>query len=58
VEGEFWSGEIARHHRLRLAYAVWTLLSRRLLADEPPSGERGAGVPGVNIVPAGKTGAT
>ena len=23
VGGEFWTGEIARHDRLRLAYAVW-----------------------------------
>jgi uncharacterized cofD-like protein len=33
VSGEFWSGEIARHDRLRLAYAVWTVLARRLLGD-------------------------
>lgn len=33
VGGEFWKGEIARHHRLRLAYAVWSVLSRRLLGD-------------------------
>jgi len=32
VTGEFWTGDIARHDRLRLAYAVWTVLSRRLLA--------------------------
>ena len=31
VGGEFWTGEIARHDRLRLAYAVWSVLSRRLL---------------------------
>ena len=31
VGGEFWTGEIARHNRLRLAYAVWAVLSRRLL---------------------------
>ena len=31
VTGEFWMGDIARHDRLRLAYAVWTVLSRRLL---------------------------
>src|SRR5436305_100511 len=31
VGGEFWTSEIARHDRLRLAYAVWTVLSRRLL---------------------------
>jgi uncharacterized cofD-like protein len=33
IGGEFWTGDIARHNRLRLAYAVWTVLSRRLLAD-------------------------
>ena len=33
VGGEFWTGEIARHDRLRLAYALWTILSRRLLGD-------------------------
>lgn len=34
VAGAFWTGEIARHNRLRLAYAVWSVLSRRLLADQ------------------------
>ena len=34
VGGEFWTGEIARHDRLRLAYAVWSVLSRRLLRNE------------------------
>jgi uncharacterized cofD-like protein len=33
VGGEFWTGEIARHDRLRLAYTLWAVLSRRLLAD-------------------------
>jgi uncharacterized cofD-like protein len=33
VGGEFWTGDIARHDRLRLAYAVWSVLSRRLLVD-------------------------
>jgi hypothetical protein len=33
VGGEFWTSEIARHDRLRLAYAVWSVLSRRLLCD-------------------------
>ncbi len=33
VGGEFWTGEIARHDRLRLAYAVWSVLSKRLLGD-------------------------
>ncbi len=32
VEGEFWSTEIARHDRRRLAFAVWSVLSARLLA--------------------------
>jgi uncharacterized cofD-like protein len=33
VGGEFWRGEIARHDRLRLAYALWSILSRRLLTE-------------------------
>jgi uncharacterized cofD-like protein len=33
VKGEFWTSEIARHDRPRLAYAVWSVLSRRLLSD-------------------------
>jgi uncharacterized cofD-like protein len=31
IGGEFWLGDIARHDRLRLAYAVWSVLSRRLI---------------------------
>jgi uncharacterized cofD-like protein len=31
VEAPFWTGPIARHHRRRLAYAVWGVLARRLL---------------------------
>ncbi|HEX6212618.1 MAG TPA: 2-phospho-L-lactate transferase CofD family protein, partial [Methylomirabilota bacterium] len=31
IEGDFWRPEIARHDRWRLAYAVWSVLSRRLL---------------------------
>jgi uncharacterized cofD-like protein len=34
VGGEFWTSDIARHDRLRLAYAVWAVLSKRLLVDE------------------------
>jgi uncharacterized cofD-like protein len=34
VGGAFWTGEIARHNRSRLAYTIWTILSRRLLADD------------------------
>src|SRR4051812_33780112 len=33
VGGEFWTGDIARHDRLRLAYAIWSVLSRRLLTE-------------------------
>ena len=33
VGGELWTSEIARHDRPRLAYAVWSALSKRLLAD-------------------------
>jgi uncharacterized cofD-like protein len=37
VLGRFWCTEIARHDRRRLAYAVWSVLSQRLLhgAAEP-----------------------
>jgi uncharacterized cofD-like protein len=35
VGGEFWTSDIARHDRLRLAYAVWSVLSRRLLEGDP-----------------------
>ena len=31
VEGPFWDGEIARHARRRLSYAIWSIISRRLL---------------------------
>src|SRR5437870_9238280 len=33
IGGAFWTSEIARHDRLRLAYVVWSVLSERLLAD-------------------------
>ena len=33
VGGEFWTSDIARHDRPRLAYAVWSVLSTRLLND-------------------------
>ena len=33
VGGEFWTSDIARHDRQRLAYAVWSVLSRRLLGE-------------------------
>jgi hypothetical protein len=31
VVGDFWRADIARHDRRRLSYAVWSVLSRRLL---------------------------
>jgi 2-phospho-L-lactate transferase/gluconeogenesis factor (CofD/UPF0052 family) len=31
VEGNFWCTDIARHDRRRLSYAVWSVLSQRLL---------------------------
>jgi uncharacterized cofD-like protein len=34
VTGHFWCTEIARHDRRRLAYAVWTVLSQRLLLKD------------------------
>jgi hypothetical protein len=37
VEGPFWNTEIARHDRRRLSFAVWSVLSQRLLADTQPS---------------------
>jgi len=32
IEGDFWVGEIARHARRRLSYAIWSIIARRLLA--------------------------
>jgi len=34
VEGTFWCTDIARHDRRRLSYAVWAVLSDRLLGDD------------------------
>jgi uncharacterized cofD-like protein len=34
VLGDFWCTEIARHHRRRLAFAVWSVLSARLLQPD------------------------
>jgi uncharacterized cofD-like protein len=33
VQGEFWCSDIARHDRRRISYAVWSVLSQRLLAS-------------------------
>ena len=35
VLARLWCTEIARHDRRRLAFAVWTVLSQRLLSREP-----------------------
>ena len=35
VLGPFWKSDIARHDRRRLAFAVWSVLSQRLLTDSP-----------------------
>jgi uncharacterized cofD-like protein len=35
VLGRFWCTEIARHDRRRLAFAVWAVLSQRLLHTDP-----------------------
>jgi uncharacterized cofD-like protein len=35
VLGRFWCTDIARHDRRRLAFAVWTILSQRLLTADP-----------------------
>ena len=32
VSGSFWQGQIARHARRRLAYALWSVLADRLLS--------------------------
>ena len=37
VLGRFWHSEIARHDRRRLSFAVWSVLSRRLLEDKIPA---------------------
>jgi uncharacterized cofD-like protein len=34
VEGRFWCTEIARHERRRLSFAVWSVLSERLLQQD------------------------
>ena len=31
VTGEFWTGDIARHDRRRLAQALWAVLAKRML---------------------------
>jgi uncharacterized cofD-like protein len=36
VLGPFWTTEIARHDRRRLSFAVWSVLSQRLLHEDAP----------------------
>jgi len=42
VLGQFWCTEIARHERRRLAFAVWSVLSRRLLQNHEMPGVQDA----------------
>jgi uncharacterized cofD-like protein len=42
VLGEFWTTEIARHDRRRLSFAVWAVLSQRLLDGDAGGGRRPA----------------
>jgi hypothetical protein len=35
VLGPFWKSDIARHDRRRLAFAVWSVLSQKLLTKSP-----------------------
>lgn len=37
VLGRFWCTEIARHDRRRLSFAVWSVLSSRLMQERTPS---------------------
>ena len=37
VLGPFWKTEIARHDRRRLSFAVWSVLSARLLGEPTES---------------------
>ena len=39
VQGRFWCSEIARHDRRRLSFAVWSVLSQRLLGSVHPVAE-------------------
>ena len=39
VLGRFWCSDIARHDRRRLAFAVWSVLSERLMGDTPAAPE-------------------
>jgi uncharacterized cofD-like protein len=40
VLGPFWTADIARHDRGRLSFAVWSVLSERLLKDVPSVDQR------------------
>jgi uncharacterized cofD-like protein len=45
VLGEFWCRDIARHDRRRLSFAVWTVLSERLLPHTPDTSHVASGTP-------------
>ena len=45
VRGAFWRTEMARHDRRRLSFAVWTVLSQRLLHDQRVSASVSASLP-------------
>jgi uncharacterized cofD-like protein len=42
IVGQFWRKDIARHDRRRLSFAVWSVLSERLLRAEPHSSRTSA----------------
>ena len=47
VLGRFWCTEIARHDRRRLAFAIWSVLSQRLLTESPSASRPYASQPSV-----------
>jgi hypothetical protein len=44
VHGPFWTSEIARHERRRLSFAVWSVLSQRLLGGAAAGDTVAAGI--------------
>jgi uncharacterized cofD-like protein len=44
VRGPFWTSEIARHERRRLSFAVWSVLSQRLLGGAAAGDTVAAGI--------------
>jgi uncharacterized cofD-like protein len=45
VTGRFWRTEIARHHRARLAYAVWSVLAQEVARRSPDRRDLATPVP-------------